>query len=102
MRMADTIDADEEAQLQETILAWAREYAASRGWRVNPNDKQLGAVIKGLARNTTRFGEQYCPCRMRTGDTEKDREIVCPCIFHEDEITNDGYCHCRLFFDSEK
>lgn len=102
MRMADTIDPDEEAQLQETILAWAREYAAQRGWRVNPNDKQLGAVIKGLARNTARFGERYCPCRMRTGDTEKDREIICPCIFHEDEITNDGYCHCRLFFDSEE
>lgn len=100
--MTGNNDVDTETELLEAILLWAQEYAASRGWRVNPNEKQLGAVIKGLARNTVRYDEQYCPCRMRTGDLEKDKEIICPCIYHEDEIRDDGYCHCRLFFGSEE
>jgi len=100
--MTGNNDSENEADLQAAILAWTREYAASRNWKVNPNEKQMGAVIKGLARNTTRFGEQYCPCRIRTRDLEKDKEIICPCIYHEDEIKNDGYCHCRLFFGSEE
>ena len=100
--MTGNNDSENEAELQEAILTWVREYAASRNWNVNPNEKQLGAVIKGLARNTIRFGEQYCPCRMRTGDLEKDKEIICPCIYHEDEVQNDGNCHCRLFFGSEE
>jgi ferredoxin-thioredoxin reductase catalytic chain len=100
--MTGNNDSENEADLQEAILAWAQGYATARDWKVNPNEKQLGAVIKGLARNTTRFGEQYCPCRMRTGDLEKDKEIICPCIYHEDEVKNDGYCHCRLFFGSEE
>lgn len=92
--------ADEEA-IQKSIREWAAEYAASKDWHLNPNDKQLDAVLKGLARNTVRLGERYCPCRMRTGDEETDREIICPCIFHEDELANDGNCHCRLFFRDE-
>ncbi|KAF1076667.1 ferredoxin-thioredoxin reductase catalytic domain-containing protein [Methanogenium sp. MK-MG] len=99
--MTGNNDSENEAEVQEALLAWARDYAASHGWNVNPNEKQLEAVIKGLARNTARFGERYCPCRMRTGDLDKDKEIICPCIFHEAEITNDGYCHCRLFFGSD-
>ena len=100
--MTTNNDSENDVDLQETILAWSRAYATSHGWKVNPNENQLGAVIKGLARNTTRFGEKYCPCRMRTGDAEKDAEIICPCIYHEDEIKNDGYCHCRLFFGSDE
>lgn len=88
----------EEQSVQRSIKKWAKEYAASKGWHLNENDKQLGAVLKGLARNTVRLGEQYCPCRMRTGDKETDKEIICPCIYHEDELENDGNCHCRLFF----
>jgi len=96
--MTDKIRKAEEEAIQKSIRKWAEEYAASRGWHLNVNDKQLDAVVKGLARNTLRFGEQYCPCRMRTGDEEKDREIICPCIYHEDELEHDGCCHCRLYF----
>jgi len=87
-----------EEKLIASIKKWAQAYAASEGWYLNEKDKQLDAVLKGLARNTVRLGEQYCPCRMRTGDVEKDKEIICPCIYHEDELKNDGNCHCRLFF----
>jgi ferredoxin-thioredoxin reductase catalytic subunit len=85
-------------ELEEEILKWAEEYARKNGWTLNPDDKQLKTVIRGLARNTVRFGEQYCPCRIRSGDPEEDRKIVCPCIYHRDEVEKDGQCHCHLYF----
>ncbi|MBP2146388.1 ferredoxin-thioredoxin reductase catalytic subunit [Methanofollis sp. W23] len=89
-------------ELEEQILAWAKEYAQKNGWNLNPDEKQLRTVIKGLARNTLRFGEQYCPCRLRSGDTEEDRKIICPCIYHRDEVEGDGHCHCNLFFKTNR
>ncbi|OPY37194.1 MAG: Ferredoxin thioredoxin reductase catalytic beta chain [Methanoregula sp. PtaU1.Bin051] len=83
---------------EEEMLNWAREYAKKRGWVLNTDEKQLGTVIRGLVRNKTKFGHQYCPCRLRRGDPEKDKSIECPCIYHEDEIAQDGSCHCNLYF----
>ncbi|WOF16543.1 ferredoxin:thioredoxin reductase [Methanoplanus sp. FWC-SCC4] len=85
-------------ELSEKIHLWAEGYAGENGWKLNGDERQLGAVLKGLARNTIKYGEQYCPCRIRSGDPEKDAEIICPCIYHEDEIKNDGNCHCQFFF----
>jgi ferredoxin-thioredoxin reductase catalytic chain len=76
----------------------AKVYAKDKGFILNVDEKQLEAVLRGLARNKERFGEAYCPCRLRSGDPEKDRIIICPCIYHEKEIEEQGTCHCRLFF----
>jgi len=88
----------EEEALYQEILSWVREYAEEKGLALNTDDRQLTAVIRGLVRNRLKHGERYCPCRIRSGDTEKDRLIICPCAYHEDEIENEGHCHCNLFF----
>jgi len=89
---ADEIDTTAEEK-------WASAYADQHGFRLNPDRVQLTNVLRGLVRNRKRFGEQYCPCRIRSGDPEKDRAIVCPCIYHTQEIDKDGHCHCNLFFE---
>lgn len=76
----------------------AKQLAKEKGYILNVDERQLEAVLRGLARNQERFGAAYCPCRLRSGDPEKDRVIVCPCIYHEKEIDEEGTCHCRLFF----
>ena len=86
---------------EEEMLRWAKEYARKNGLILNADEKQLGTVIRWLVRNRTRFGKAYCPCRLRSGDEEKDAGIVCPCIFHEDEIAKDGHCHCNLFYKKD-
>ena len=83
---------------EEDIRAWAEGYANENAWVLNPDKKILDTVIRGLARNKQKFGEQYCPCRLRSGDKEKDRVIICPCIYHKDEIALDGRCHCQLYY----
>lgn len=89
---------EEEEALYQEILSWVREYAKEKGLALNPDDRQFTAVIRGLVRNRLKHGERYCPCRIRSGDPEKDRLIVCPCAYHEDEIEGEGHCHCNLFF----
>ncbi|MDD1677998.1 MAG: ferredoxin:thioredoxin reductase [Methanomicrobiales archaeon] len=79
------------------IREWAEEYARRHGYQLNPNEKQLNVILRGLARLKGRTGEQYCPCRVRSGDKEKDKIIICPCIYHGDEIAAEGHCHCNLF-----
>ncbi|MDD1653775.1 MAG: ferredoxin:thioredoxin reductase [Methanomicrobiales archaeon] len=88
----------EDQEAEEAMLRWARKYAKEKGWMLNPDRDKLRVVIRGLARNRKRFGEQYCPCRIRSGDAEKDRAIICPCAYHEDEVAREGQCHCRLYF----
>jgi ferredoxin-thioredoxin reductase catalytic subunit len=80
------------------MLKWVKGYARRQGWSLNTEEKQLNTVIRGLVRNATRFGRPYGPCRLRSGDEEKDRTIECPCIYHKDEIEKTGHCHCNLFF----
>jgi ferredoxin-thioredoxin reductase catalytic subunit len=89
--------AEEEALYRE-ILSWVREYAKEKGLALNPDDRQFSAVVRGLVRNRMKHGERYCPCRIRSGDPERDRLIICPCTHHEQEIAAEGHCHCNLFF----
>lgn len=96
MTTTTTTSAADEKEI-ERIRKWAKEYARKHGYKLNPNEKQLNTVLRGLARIKGRTGEQYCPCRVRSGDKEKDKIIICPCIYHVDEITKEGHCHCNLF-----
>ncbi len=86
-----------EPTTEEELHAWAEREAERSGCRLNPDERQRRTVIRGLARNRERFGARYCPCRIRSGDPEKDAAIVCPCVHREDEIAEQGRCHCNLF-----
>ncbi len=77
---------------------FAEKYAKIKGFKLNPNKKELETVLKGLAENRKKYGVPYCPCRPITGVKEEDKKKICPCFWHIDEIKNDGHCHCRLFF----
>lgn len=92
---------EEEPATEEEMRAWARDEAGRSGYRLNEDERQLGAVIKGLVRNRERFGAQYCPCRIRSGDPEKDAAIVCPCVHRDEEVGAEGRCHCNLFLGPE-
>lgn len=83
---------------EDEMRAWAEEYARKNGFQLNPDTTQLATVLRGLARTKSKFGERYCPCRLRSGDAEKDKAIICPCIYHKDEIAQEGSCHCNLYF----
>ncbi len=88
----------EHDKLKEQMYAWTSKYAENNGYKVNPEKEIYDIVIDGLAINKEKYGKQYCPCRIVTGDEEQDKKIICPCIYHKDEIEKDSMCHCALFF----
>ncbi len=73
------------------------EYAFNVRIKLNPDKKVIDGVLVGLEKRKEKFGEHYCPCRVVTGDKEKDKEIICPCVFHRGEIELRGHCKCNLF-----
>ena len=82
---------------EEELKESAEEYAESAGVKLNPDDKIVSGILKGLLKNKEMKDALYCPCRLPTGDKEKDKEIECPCVFYRDEIELEGHCKCFLF-----
>ena len=86
----------------EKILQRSREYARENGICLNPNQKIVESLINALIEREEKYGQGYCPCRVVSGDPEKDKDIICPCKFCLDEVKRDGHCHCFLFVDCSK
>jgi ferredoxin-thioredoxin reductase catalytic subunit len=94
----ETAEVRKIAEEKARIYDYARAYAASKGFDINPDAKIVDAVVEGLARNKIKRGARYCPCRPLSGNPDEDKLKICPCKWHKDEIEKDGYCHCVLFF----
>jgi len=87
---------------EKELLEKYKKYAKENNFKLNPDKKIVDTIIKGILRNEEKYGFRYCPCRRITGDKEKDKAIICPCIYHRDEIKTQGHCHCMLFFKNDK
>ena len=81
------------SQLLETLT----RYAESQGFKINHDRKIVEFVLFGLLINEAKFGYRYCPCRAITGDPQQDKKIICPCVYHREEIKRTGRCLCGLF-----
>ncbi len=87
---------------EKKILAESAAYAEREGFVLNPDEKTLNAVISALAKNLNSRGAKYCPCRALTGNEQEDEKIVCPCVFHKEEVRTMGHCRCKLFFKKQQ
>jgi ferredoxin-thioredoxin reductase catalytic chain len=74
-----------------------KKYAEFQGFKLNPDEEVVNFVIKGLFENETRRGYRYCPCRVVTGDRQKDAKIICHCVYRKDEIERMRQCNCGFF-----
>ena len=79
------------------IMSELKNYAEKNEILLNPDKKVTDFIIKSLLEREKKFGQKYCPCRKISGDAEEDKKIICPCIYHLEEIKKDGHCLCRLF-----
>lgn len=79
------------------FIELSANYAKSNGFKLNPDEKTVERVVKGLFANEEKHGKKYCPCRRVTGNKEEDEKKICPCAWHKAEIEKDGHCFCKLF-----
>ena len=76
------------------------------GFTQNPDEEVNEGVAMGLARNRLMYGKRYCPCFIVQGETEEERKKannrICPCKpALEEEIPQNGVCHCGIFCTPE-
>ncbi len=75
--------------------------ARKQGWGVCPDKGLLEDLIQGLTENHNRYGYFLCPCRDGAGVREKDKDIICPCVYNVPDQKEYGQCFCGLFVTRE-
>jgi ferredoxin-thioredoxin reductase catalytic chain len=83
---------------EEMLKVWD-EFAERNGrikvWDDRESVKQLSV---GVLENVRSKGLRYCPCRVTTGDPDKDMKLICPCNFLAQQTWKEyGECWCGLF-----
>lgn len=84
-------------QLYETL----KKIQEPKGYYFNKNMDMTMPLLESLLTNKERLGYMACPCRLANGDIEADRDIICPCIYREDDIKEYGACFCALYVSKE-
>lgn len=73
------------------------KYAEMQGIRLNKDKPFVMDILRGLLTNEGRYGYRSCPCRLAFGVKEKDKDIVCPCVYRDPDIKEYGSCFCGLY-----
>jgi len=76
-------------------------HAKSHGYHLNPDIKFTKNLIKSLLINQQRYGYWACPCRLATGNKDKDLDIICPCYYRDPDLKEFGVCFCALYVSQE-
>ncbi len=85
----------------KTRLAKLRADAAKGAYLLNTDDEIVEALTQGLVLNQERYGIESCPCRLFKGTAEDNLDIVCPCVYRDDDLAQYGACYCALYIASE-
>jgi ferredoxin-thioredoxin reductase catalytic subunit len=78
-----------------------RKDALHGGYNLNPNYEDLKIIVAGYLENDKKFGYPACPCRLPTGNFKEDKDIICPCDYRDDDISEFGACYCSLYVDDD-
>ncbi len=74
-----------------------RKIQEPKGYFFNKDMEMTMPLLESLLVNRQRYGYMACPCRLALGEFEKDRDIVCPCVYREDDVKEYGACFCGLY-----
>jgi ferredoxin-thioredoxin reductase catalytic chain len=68
-----------------------------KGYYFNKDKKSVLELLEALIVNKKRYGYMSCPCRLASGDREKDKDILCPCVYRAPDVEEYGSCYCNLY-----
>ena len=73
----------------------------AKGYFFNQDRERTFELLRGLLTNKDRYGYMSCPCRLAAGQREMDRDIICPCVYREPDVSEFGSCYCQLYVSSD-
>jgi len=84
-------------QLHDTL----QKVQEKQGYYFNIDDKRVSELLEALLLNRQRYGYMSCPCRLASGDREKDKDIICPCAYRATDVEEYGSCYCNLYVSKD-
>lgn len=84
----------------QELLEKYRKSCISKGYHLHASLEHCMETVKSILENIKRYGYPVCPCRLPT-NAERDRDIMCPCSYRDEDIKASGACYCILFVSDE-
>ncbi|MFZ5562707.1 MAG: ferredoxin-thioredoxin reductase catalytic domain-containing protein [Thermodesulfobacteriota bacterium] len=81
----------------ERLYEQLKSVQEPKGYFFNKDRGLVFDLLSALLTNKERYGYMSCPCRLASGDREKDRDILCPCAYREADVAQYGSCYCALY-----
>lgn len=75
--------------------------ANKTGYYLNPNVEYCEMLLENIKVNEERYGYAACPCRLASGNREKDLDLICPCDYRDSDLNDYGFCFCGLYVTKE-
>lgn len=85
----------------ESLHDMLRKVQEPKGYFFNLDKERVFDLLHALLTNKNRYGYMCCPCRLASGDREKDKDIICPCLYREQDVKEYGSCYCNLYVSKE-
>ena len=85
----------------QQLYEMLKKVQESKGYFFNNDMEKVFELLQGLLVNKERYGYMACPCRLASGDREKDRDIICPCEYRTPDVKDYGTCYCSLYVSKD-
>ena len=85
----------------EKLYEQLKTFQESKGYFFNKDKKMVLALLESLLVNKKRYGHMACPCRLASGVYDLDKDILCPCVYREEDVKEYGACFCGLYVARE-
>ncbi len=81
----------------EQLYQALKKSQEAKGIFFNKDKDLVFELLESLLLNKDRYGYMACPCRLACGDREKDKDIICPCVYRAPDLEEFGACFCGLY-----
>ena len=81
----------------EKLHEMLKKVQEPKGYFFSKDKERVFDLLSSLLENKERYGYMCCPCRLASGDREKDKDIICPCVYREPDVQEFGSCYCNLY-----
>jgi len=85
----------------EKLYEMLKKAQEPKGYFFNKDKGRVFELLEALLLNKERYGYTSCPCRLSSGDREKDKDILCPCVYREADVREYGSCYCNLYVSED-
>ena len=81
----------------EQLYDSLKKIQEAKGYYFNKDRKRVFDLLQGLSINKERYGYMCCPCRLAADDPDRDKDIICPCVYREQDVAEYRSCYCNLY-----